>query len=114
MNIRFLVLVLVLPILIQGCSKVDDYILGKDNTPQPKDLRTIEPQLKVAQNWTASVGKAHKGNEYLKLKPVIQGNIIYTADTNGLVQAVNKNDGKVRWSTQLKHGIVSGPTVAEG
>lgn len=112
MKIRFLVLVL--SILIQGCSKVDDYMLGKDNTPQPKDLKTIEPQLKVVRNWSASVGKARKGNEYLKLKPVIQGHIIYTADTNGLVQAVNKNDGKVRWSTQLKHGIVSGPTVAEG
>lgn len=112
MKIRFLILTLCA--LTQGCSKVDDYMLGKDNTPQPKELKSIEPQLKVAQNWSASVGKSHKSNEYLKLKPAVRGSVIYTADPSGLIQAVGKSDGKIKWSTQLKHGIVSGPAVAEG
>ncbi len=112
MKIRFLILTLCT--LVQGCSKVDDYMLGKDNTPQPKELKSIEPQLKVAQNWSAPVGKSHKSNEYLKLKPAVRGSVVYTADPSGLIQAVSKSNGKVIWSTQLKHGVVSGPTVAEG
>lgn len=112
MKIR--ILVLCICALIQGCSQVDDYMLGKDNTPKPKDLKQIEPQIKVSQNWSSPVGKAHKTNEYLKLKPVIRGDIIYSADVSGLIQAVNKSDGTIKWSTQLKHGIVSGPTVADG
>ncbi|BCA95528.1 outer membrane protein assembly factor BamB [Legionella antarctica] len=100
--------------LIQGCAQVDDYMLGKDNTPKPKDLKQIQPRVKVSQNWSSPVGKAHKAKEYLKLKPVIRGDIIYTADVSGLIQAVNKSDGKISWSTQLKHGIVSGPSVSEG
>ncbi|MBL7478800.1 outer membrane protein assembly factor BamB [Legionella bononiensis] len=108
------ILILLLCTMLQGCTQVDDYLLGKDNTPKPKNLEEIQPKIKVSQNWTAPVGKARKYSEYLKLKPVIRGDIIYTADTSGIVQAVNKKDGQVKWSTQLNHGILSGPTVAEG
>ena len=112
MKIRFLVLLTCA--LMQGCSQVDDYMLGKDNTPKPKNLKQIEPQLKVSQNWSSPVGKAHKSNDYLKLKPVIRGDVLYTADASGLIQAVSKNNGTIKWSTSLKTGIVSGPTVADG
>ena len=65
MKIR--ILILLSCFLFQGCTQVDDYLLGKDNTPKPKNLKQIEPQIKVSQNWSAPVGKAHKSNEYLKL-----------------------------------------------
>ncbi|MGX6641858.1 outer membrane protein assembly factor BamB [Legionella pneumophila] len=112
MKIR--ILVLILCALTQGCTYVDDYMLGKDNTPQPKELKEIQPKVKMAQNWTTPVGKAHKTNEYLNIKPAIRGDIIYTADASGLVQAVNRKDGQIKWSTALKNNIVSGPTVAAG
>lgn len=60
------------------------------------------------------MGKVSKNNEYLRLKPVVQGGIIYIADASGLVQAVNKNNGEIKWTTSLKHGLVSGPTIANG
>jgi len=112
MKIRLFILAICT--ILQGCSKIDDYMLGKDNTPKPKDLQEIQPKVKISQNWTAPIGKASKSNEYLKLKPVIRNGIIYTADASGLVQAVNKGNGKPIWSTPLKHEFVSGPSVAEG
>ncbi|HAT1794508.1 TPA: outer membrane protein assembly factor BamB [Legionella pneumophila] len=112
MKIR--ILVLILCALTQGCTYVDDYMLGKDNTPQPKELKEIQPKVKMAQSWTTPVGKAHKANEYLNIKSAIRGDIIYTADASGLVQAVNRKDGQIKWSTALKNNIVSGPTVAAG
>lgn len=96
---------------LQSCSKIDDYMLGKDNTPAPKPLKEIVSQTKVAQNWAVPIGKSHRTNDYLKLKPVIQHDVVYTADVGGLVQAVNKNNGTIIWSKQLKHGVMSGPTV---
>lgn len=99
---------------IQGCSKVDDYLLGKDNTPKPKELAAIQDKVKVAQNWTVAVGKSSKNREYLRLKPTISSGIIYTADASGLVHAVNQRDGQIKWTTQLKHNLVSGPTIANG
>lgn len=103
-----------LSILAQGCAPVDDYLLGKDNTPKPKELKAMNSQIKISKNWTAAVGKSHRDSEYFKRKPVVRGSIIYTADSSGLLQAVNKEDGTIKWSTQIKQGIVSGPTVAEG
>ncbi|MGL6030044.1 MAG: outer membrane protein assembly factor BamB [Legionella sp.] len=107
-------LVVLVCALMQGCAQVDDYMFGKDNTPQPKELEQIEPKVKVTKKWTAPVGRAKKSSEYLKLKPVIRGDVLYTADKSGLVQAVNKKDGQIKWSLQLKDGIVSGPTVRDG
>lgn len=89
-------------------------MLGKDNSPKPKKLTEIPEKVKVVQNWSIAVGKSSKNSEYLRLKPVIQGGIIYTADASGLVQAVKKNDGQIKWSTQLKHRLVSGPALANG
>lgn len=105
---------LILCVLIQGCSKLDDYMLGKDNTPKPKELKQINDKIKVEQNWTATAGKSSKNKEYLRLKPVVQKGIIYTADASGLVQAIHKRDGHTKWSTPLKHGLVSGPVVSGG
>lgn len=108
------ILIMLIGFLLQGCTKIDDYMLGKDNTPKPKVLKELKPKLTVTQNWTVPAGKSHRSNDYLKLKPVIQGNTIYTADISGLVQAVNKRSGMVQWSLQLKHGVISGPTVVNG
>lgn len=106
--------ILALCVAMQGCSKVDDYLLGKDNTPKPKELAELHDKIKVAQNWSAPVGKSAKNKEYLRLKPVIRGGIIYTADASGIVRAVSKRDGQIHWTTPLKHGLVSGPTLGKG
>lgn len=107
-------LTLALCVLAQGCNKIDDYMLGKDNTPHPKELKQIDSKLKVIQNWSAPVGKANKNLGYLKLQPVVKNGLIYTADASGLVQAVSKSNGSIKWSTTLKHSLVSGPSVAGG
>jgi outer membrane protein assembly factor BamB len=106
--------ILALCAAMQGCSKLDDYMLGKDNTPKPKELAEIQDKVKVSQNWAVSVGKPSKNSEYLRLKPVVRGGIIYTADPSGAVHAVRKNDGQSLWTTQLSHDLVSGPTVSHG
>lgn len=108
------VLVWVFCLLTQGCSKLDDYMLGKDNTPKPTGLHSIRSKLTLVEDWSVPLGKPSKTSTYLKLKPAIRGNIIYVANANGMVQAVDKNTGRLVWSKQLRHGVVSGPTVALG
>lgn len=99
---------------VTGCTQVDDYLLGKDNTPQPKQLEAVESDLKVASRWATAVGTSKKNNEYFKIKPVVAGRFVYTADASGLVQATQINSGKIKWSTQLKNPVVSGPSLGEG
>lgn len=106
--------ILIICTMIQGCSKLDDYMLGKDNTPKPKELATIQDKVKVSKNWSVSLGKAPKNKEYLRLKPVVSGGLIYVADATGSVHAVKKSDGTIKWTTPLKHSLVSGPTLSHG
>ncbi|MFT4057970.1 MAG: outer membrane protein assembly factor BamB [Legionella sp.] len=106
--------VLALCAAMQGCSKLDDYMLGKDNTPKPKELTEIQDKVKVSPGWSVSIGKSSKNGEYLRLKPVVRSGIIYTADRSGAVHAVKKNDGQIKWTTQLTDDLVSGPAIGNG
>ncbi|MCP0912878.1 MULTISPECIES: outer membrane protein assembly factor BamB [Legionella] len=101
-------------LLLQACAQVDDYMLGKDNTPKPAVLEPIHPRVKLVETWSIASGKAAKSSMYLKLKPAVVGDVVYTADAAGMVQAVDKNSARVLWSKQLKNGVISGPTVARG
>ncbi len=107
-------LVLGLCVLFTACTQVDDYMLGKDNTPKPKALTPLVSKVHLKTDWSVPIGKGNKSRTYLKLKPVIQSNIVYTADAAGMVQAIDKRQGQIMWSQQLNEGIISGPTVKEG
>jgi outer membrane protein assembly factor BamB len=89
-------------------------MLGKDNTIKPTPLTEIKPKLQLIENWSVTTGKPSKASSYLKLKPVVKGNIIYIANASGEVDAVNKDSGKIIWSKNLPNSIISGPTVAHG
>lgn len=106
--------ILTLCVALQGCSKIDDYMLGKDNSPKPKELVDIQDRVKVQEKWSVAVGKFSKSKEYLQLRPVIHGGFIYTADASGVVHAVRKSTGRIIWTTQLKHPLVSGPSLGDG
>jgi outer membrane protein assembly factor BamB len=99
---------------LQACTPIDDFMLGKDNTPAPTPLSTIQSKLKVKEKWSVPLNPAGKTSSYLKLKPTVRGDVIYLATANGKVQAVNKKSGQVLWSKDVGQGILSGPTVAEG
>lgn len=107
-------IILGLMALLQSCMQIDDYMLGKDNSPKPADLKELTTDLTVVTHWSVPVSKSSKASSYLKLKPVIRGNVIYIANASGTVQAVDKSTGHILWTKQLTKGIVSGPTVAEG
>jgi len=113
-KIKYSAVMMVCCIFLHACTQVDNYMLGKDNTPKPKVLEPIKSRVTLRTHWSTSIGKSNKTITYLKLKPVIQGNIIYTADASGMINALDKSTGKIVWSNQLHTGIISGPTVAEG
>lgn len=100
--------------LLQACTQIDDYMLGKDNTPKPSALPALTKNIKLIEHWSVSVSKPNNASTFLKLKPAISGHIIYTANANGMLQAINKKSGHLLWSKQLSEGVVSGPTIGDG
>lgn len=108
------VLLLVFVIFTQACGQIDNYVLGKENSPKPKDLQEIKPKVSMSNQWAAQLLKKSKNQNYLKLKPYIEDNTIYMASEKGIVQAVNKQTGAPLWNVNIGNSIVSGPEVANG
>lgn len=102
---------LLLFLSVQGCTYLDNYWLGKDNTAVPEPLPPLDSKLTWTPCWTVSFGKSVKQDIYLRLKPAIDGKMIYAANHQGLVKAMNRMTGEVIWSKQQTQKLVSGPAV---
>lgn len=96
---------------IQGCTFLDNYWLGKDNTAVPEPLPPLTSHVTWTSRWNVSLGKSSAHDTYLRLKPAIDGGMIYAAGHQGLVKAINRTTGEVRWSKQQTQKLVSGPVV---
>ncbi len=79
LNRKFLLLLL---LFLQGCAPLDNYMLGKDNAPTPKPLKPLNNKATLVKQWTTSANTSPI-HGYLKLKPIIKDNIVYTASPRG-------------------------------
>ncbi|MBO6289125.1 MAG: PQQ-binding-like beta-propeller repeat protein [Alphaproteobacteria bacterium] len=57
---------------------------------------------KFARAWKADFGKGSSKHEFLISQPLINGNVAYTLDAEGLMRAFNLNDGETLWGTELE------------
>lgn len=99
---------------VSGCTYIDDYWLGKDNSPIPGLLSPVSDKLTLAPAWTVQLGRASAKEQFLRLKPSLDDGVIYVATHQGMVKAIRAATGQVMWSRQLKARFVSGPEIGEG
>lgn len=90
--------------LLSGCSLFS----GEEDVVKMSPLPTVENQFTPNKVWQTSVGNG-VGDFYSNLHPTSQGGTVYAADRHGLVKAVNADDGKQIWQTNLeeKRGFFS-------
>ena len=91
--------------LLSACS-----MFGDDEEERPSELTKFEAEVKLRKQWSVKVGKG-QGELYTRLKPVIQGDVIYAASNNGVVMAINKESGKKIWKAKLEHNLSGGVGV---
>lgn len=101
-------------VFLQACTQIDDYMLGKDNTPKPTSLANMTPKVSLIEKWSVFTGSYGKTNDELKMTPVIDGHIIYTASVDGVIQATDKVKGTLLWSKKIPEHLMSGPAVTRG
>ncbi|WP_040916445.1 hypothetical protein [Legionella tunisiensis] len=46
--------------LLQACTQVDDYMLGKDNTPTPTPLEPLKTKVSLIEKWSVPAGGTQK------------------------------------------------------
>ena len=104
---RLLTWILILP-LFAGCSMFG----AKDNADPPAELVEFESALKIETLWETSVGGMD--GQTLGIRPAVQGGRLFVADPEGLVEAIDRENGKRLWRTDLDVPISGGPGLAGG
>jgi len=110
MNILPRLLLLASPaVLVAGCS-----IFGGDDDDvlPPKELIKFEATFPIKRAWSAKLGK---GSEFLRvsLSPAGDGKRIFAASRDGVVTALNPENGKAIWRVELDLPLSAGPGAGE-
>lgn len=85
----------------------------KDNTASPHPLVSFKPEVAPYQVWSIRAGSG-SGHEHLDMPPAIDGDVLYTSSTNGIVTAVNRLTGQKLWQVYTRMPIVTGPAARDG
>lgn len=112
-----ILLICLLSSFLMGCSTLKSVQgsitgIGLDNTPKPVSLAGFKSSIQTHRRWSTSAGGSF-GNDYLKLTPVIDGEI-FTANPHGVVSDFNVNTGEIIWLANTNGRITSGPAVGDG
>lgn len=84
---------------------------SKVKVREPAKLKDIEaPRLKLATDWTHSVGAGSKGRPS-GLRPQLEADALYAAEVGGDVFALDPVSGKELWRAKTKARVISGPSV---
>ncbi len=76
--------------LLAGCAT-------PDNAEPPAALTEISDPQRVRQLWSFNTGAGTVKNFY-DMQPLVLGNVIYTIDTRGLINAIDSASGGSQWS----------------
>jgi len=96
-------------VLVSGCSTLKGWFsIDDDEDPrQPAELQKIEETVKAKRLWSTGVGKG-QGDGLYRIEPVIGGQRIYAASSDGEVRALERSNGRRVWSRDLKMPISGG------
>ena len=77
----------------------------------PKTLQKVSNTFSIEKLWQFQVGDG-AGDNYLRLTPVLDENILYSVDHTGVVSALRITDRSLRWETKLDMDVGSPLTLS--
>lgn len=98
-------------LLLNGCSWIKSWGDDDDDPDEPAKLVEFEPTLKVREIWSTGVGDGlDKAGR--QLWPAYASGTLYAADYEGLLTAVNAENGAKRWEIKTKLPFTGGPGIS--
>ncbi len=99
---------LLLLITLSGCSSITEMMGDVDNSVPPTPLVSFFETARIDRLWNNKVGSGT--NElYIKLTPALMDGRVFTADTEGEIQALDASTGKRIWNKKIKLPVTGGP-----
>ena len=109
---RWLIPALAALLLLNGCSWIKSWGDDEEDADAPAELVDFEPTLKVGKVWSTDVGKGlDKAGK--QLRPVYASGSLYAADYEGLLMAVNADNGRKHWEIKTKLPFTGGPGISD-
>lgn len=103
-------LLLLCSLLLQGCNWFRSW--GDPEPGDPAELVKFDPTVKVKKIWSTGIGDG-MGKQGLAMAPVYVSGILYAADYEGRLMAIDAESGKKLWSIKTKQPFSGGPTVGD-
>lgn len=100
-----LLLLSIVAVLLSSCSSSPSPVLP------PLKLTKIENELRITNDWTRYLGKG-ASYAFLKLKPVIDGDKVFSVDYTGQVKLSSLKTGDTSWVKNLNSPISTPITLA--
>lgn len=96
--------------VLQGCSWFKSW--GDEEPGDPAPLVDFEESVDVRKEWSTDVGDG-MGKAGVSMPPLYVDGTVYVADYEGLLAAVNAENGKKTWEIKTKLPLSAGPAVGE-
>lgn len=93
-------------LLVQGCSWIRSW--GDPEPGDPAPLVEFEPSVQVRKIWSTSIGDG-MGKQGLSMGPRFSSGILYVADHEGVLVAVDAESGRKIWDLKTKQAFSGGP-----
>ena len=93
---------------LSGCASWFDS--DDEDLTAPVELTSIEQTVKIKKLWSTAVGNG-QGEGLYRLQPVIGGDAIYAASSDGQLRALDRGRGKTLWKADLDTSLSGGVGV---
>ncbi|MFK5987104.1 MAG: outer membrane protein assembly factor BamB [Pseudomonadota bacterium] len=107
-----ILLSLLVVLLLQSCSTIDDFFTGEDNSKPPTELEEINQVVSLSTQWSKDVG-AGNDEAFVRLYPAISGTTISLIDRDGMLSGLDRFSGKILWQKDLEMTITGGLGVTD-
>jgi outer membrane protein assembly factor BamB len=90
-----------------GCSWVNSFLVGTDNTLPPSELQPIDTAVSLQQLWSKNITTGD-GGTFIELRPAYEQGRLFAAGYKGDVVALDSSTGQVAWSTDTDLPVSAG------
>ena len=107
------VILLFLVFNLAACSTISGWFESdEDEATAPAELTDIEEKVNIEKLWSVNVGNG-QGDGFYRIRPVINGAMIYVAAADGEVVAVERASGDTVWEVELEASLSGGVGMYE-
>lgn len=107
------VAVILLTVLLGGCSTISGWFGGDDNAVPPAKLEAIADPVPLKELWSTDIGVGYD-KQSVNLVPTVVSPYVFAADRDGRVVELSAESGKKLWDTKTDTPVSAGPGAGEG